>query len=94
MYAMESADLPKGTAITDVYISSSKELKPIHKPDFLGGVTTIETDLMIRKDQLKGMYNEVSKPTMKTYATQLIPYYTWSNRGQGEMTVFMPIIWD
>ena len=94
VYALESPDLPKGTAITDVYIASNKKLKPVHKPGFLGGVTTIETDLLIRKDQLTGMYNEVSKPTMETYPTQLIPYYTWSNRGQGEMTVFMPIIWD
>ena len=94
VYALETPDLPKGTAITDVYIGSNKELKPIHKPDFLGGVTTIETDLLIRKDKLTGMYNEVSKPTMETYPTQLIPYYTWSNRGQGEMTVFIPIIWD
>ena len=94
VYALETPDLPKGTAITDVYIASKKDLKPIHKPDFLGGVTTIETDLLIRKDKLTGMYNEVSKPNMETYHTQLIPYYTWSNRGQGEMTVFMPIIWD
>ena len=94
VYAVESPDLPKGTAITDVYISNSKDLKPVHKPNFLGGVTTIETDLLIRKDDLKGMYNEVSKPKLDTYTSQLIPYYTWSNRGQGEMTVFVPIIWD
>ncbi|MGB5667908.1 MAG: beta-L-arabinofuranosidase domain-containing protein [Maribacter sp.] len=94
VYALESPDLPKGTAITDVYIASKKELKPVHKPGFLGGVTTIETDLLIRKDKLKGMYNEVSKPIMETYHSQLIPYFTWSNRGQGEMTVFIPIIWD
>ncbi len=94
VYAIESPDLPKGTAITDVYISSSKELNPVHHPDFLGGVTTVESELLIRKDELKGMYNEVSRPKMETIKTQLIPYYTWSNRGQGEMTVFMPIIWD
>ena len=94
VYALESPDLPKGTHITDVYISSSKDLKSVHKPNELGGVTTIETELLIRKDEQKGMYNEVSKPKLETYSTQLIPYYTWSNRGQGEMTVFMPIIWD
>ncbi|TMM55757.1 glycoside hydrolase family 127 protein [Maribacter algarum] len=94
VYTLETADLPKNTAITDVYIASSKELKPVHKADLFGGVTTIETDFLIRKDKAKGMYNEVSKPEMETYQTQLIPYYTWSNRGQGEMTVFLPIIWE
>ncbi|MEX0288849.1 MAG: glycoside hydrolase family 127 protein [Flavobacteriaceae bacterium] len=94
VYALESPDLPEGTDITDVYISSSKALKAVHKPDILGGVTTIETELMVRTDTKDGMYNEVKKPVMKEYNTHLIPYYTWSNRGQGEMTVFMPIIWE
>ncbi len=94
VYTLETVDLPEGTDITDAYISSAKELKPVHKPELFGGVTTIETDLLIRKDKLKGMYNEVSKPKLETFSTQLIPYYAWSNRGQGEMTVFMPIIWD
>ena len=94
VYTLETADLPEGTNITDAYISSAKELKPVHKPELFGGVTTIETDLLIRKDKLSSMYNEVSKPKLETFSTQLIPYYTWSNRGHGEMTVFMPIIWD
>jgi len=94
VYTVETADLPEGTAITDAYISSANELKPVHKSELFGGVTTIETDLLIRKDKLKHMYNEVSKPKMEPFSTQLIPYYTWSNRGQGEMTVFMPIIWE
>lgn len=94
VYALESPDLPEGTNITDVYISSSNVLRAIHKTNVLGGVTTLETDLLIRKGALNGMYNEVSKPKFESYATQLIPYYTWSNRGQSEMTVFMPILWD
>ncbi len=94
VYCLESPDLPKETNITDVYISGSKELKPKFQPDLFGGVTTIETEVMIRKDTLTGMYNEVSKPILEPFKTNFIPYYAWSNRGQGEMTVFMPIIWD
>jgi len=94
VYTLETADLPEGSAITDAYISSANELKPVHKKELFGGVTTLETDLLIRKDKRNGMYNEVSKPKLEPFSTQLIPYYTWSNRGQGEMTVFMPIIWD
>ncbi|MRI00134.1 glycoside hydrolase family 127 protein [Kriegella sp. EG-1] len=94
VYTLESADLPENTSITNAYILSSEELKPVHKLDLFGGVTTIKTKLRIRKDQLNSMYNEVHKPKLETFTTQLIPYYTWSNRGQGEMTVFMPIIWD
>ena len=94
VYCMESADLPKGTKITDVYVSGSNDLKPEYHQDVLGGVTTIKTDIMIRKDKLDGMYNEVSKPKMDSYTTSLVPYFTWSNRGQGEMSVFLPVIWN
>ncbi|RKN80915.1 glycoside hydrolase family 127 protein [Ulvibacterium marinum] len=94
VYCLESPDLPKETTITDVYISGSKELEPKFQTDLFGGVTTIETEVMIRKDTLTDMYNEVSKPILEPFRTNFIPYYAWSNRGQGEMTVFMPIIWD
>ena len=40
------------------------------------------------------MYQAISKPTFKSHKTQLVPYYAWSNRGQAEMTVFMPVIWN
>lgn len=94
VYALESPDLPGEAGITDAYITGSNSLKAIHKPDFLGGVTVIETDLLIRKDSTKKMYNEVLRPKMEPFAAQLIPYYTWSNRGQSEMTVFIPVIWN
>ncbi|WP_424200334.1 hypothetical protein [Algibacter sp.] len=40
------------------------------------------------------MYQAVSKPIFKSHKTQLVPYFAWSNRGQAEMTVFMPVIWN
>ncbi|WP_446050721.1 hypothetical protein, partial [Zobellia laminariae] len=30
----------------------------------------------------------------QSFKTNFIPYYAWSNRGQGEMTVFLPVIWN
>ncbi len=67
---------------------------PKYKDIFLGGVTVIKTDVMLRKDPLEEMYNEVDKPKMEAYATTLVPYFTWSNRGKGEMSVFIPVIWN
>ncbi|MDO6604578.1 glycoside hydrolase family 127 protein [Arenibacter palladensis] len=93
VYCIESADLPSQTDITSVYLSSNKMLVPTNRPDFLGGVTTLEGEILIRKDKLEGMYREVSAPIFEKYKTNLIPYYAWSNRGQGEMTVFLPVIW-
>ncbi|MBC6998030.1 beta-L-arabinofuranosidase domain-containing protein [Cytophaga sp. FL35] len=94
VYCIESADLPEGTDITDVYIPSDIEFKPIYKPGFLGGVTTLDGNILLRNDKTKGMYSVVEQPNFKSHATNLIPYYAWSNRGQGEMSVFLPVIWN
>ena len=94
VYCIESADLPEKTDITNVYLSSDKKLSPTSRPDFLGGVTTLEGEILIRKDKLGEMYQEVSVPEFESFKTNFIPYYAWSNRGQGEMTVFLPVIWN
>ncbi len=94
VYCIESADLPEKTDITNVYLSSDKKLNPTSRPDFLGGVTTLEGEILIRKDKLGEMYQEVSAPEFQSFKTNFIPYYAWSNRGQGEMTVFLPVIWN
>ncbi|MDO6518432.1 glycoside hydrolase family 127 protein [Zobellia uliginosa] len=94
VYCIESADLPKHTDITNVYLSSENKLSPTFRPDFLGGVTTLEGEILIRKDKLGKMYQEVSAPDFQSFKTNFIPYYAWSNRGQGEMTVFLPVIWN
>ena len=94
VYCIETPDLPENTKILDVYFNGNAPLTAQYNPDFLGGVTTIESELLLRKDHTSGMYRTVEKPTLETYKTQLVPYFAWSNRGQAEMTVFMPVVWN
>ncbi len=94
VYCIETSDLPEGTEILDVYLPASSELKPEYRPDFLGGVTTISASVKLRKEGEKGMYHELKAPQWESYNTQLIPYFCWSNRGQNEMTVWIPYMWD
>ncbi|MBU3025321.1 glycoside hydrolase family 127 protein [Zobellia galactanivorans] len=94
VYCIESPDLPKDTDILDVYFNGNKKLEPTYRPDFLGGITTLDGEIFIRKDKGDGIYRPVQKPEWMPYKTQLVPYYAWSNRGQAEMTVFMPVIWN
>ncbi|WP_139957383.1 glycoside hydrolase family 127 protein [Flavicella sediminum] len=99
VYCVESADLPKGTKILDVYIKGNlKNLKPTYDANLLGGVSTISGDLLLRENtNTQEMYNTVQKPEWKSVKANLIPYYTWSNRNNGkeaEMTVFMPVVWE
>ncbi len=94
VYCIESPDLPEDMNIHDVYIASDAPLKPAYKADLLGGVTAIETEVLIRKTAFDGMYHRLQAPPLSTIKTKLIPYYAWSNRQLAEMTVFMPIVWN
>lgn len=95
VYCVETPDLPKGTKIVDLYLKSSTPLKAEYHADLLSGLTTIETELQIRKQtDVVSMYKEVQKPVFETIKTRLVPYYSWNNRGETEMTVFLPIIWE
>ena len=94
VYCIETPDLPKGTSILDVYLNGNTPLEVLHKPEFLGGVTTVNVELLLRKDKNGDMYQTVTKPNFEPFKTQLVPYFAWSNRGQAEMTVFIPVIWD
>lgn len=94
VYCMESPDLPEETDITDVYVPANNNLSSNYHPNLLGGLATIEGEVMLRKDEAKEMYQSIRQPSFEPYSTQFIPYFAWSNRGQSEMTVFMPIIWN
>ena len=93
VYCIESPDLPKGTNILDIYISGNEKLEVKHQPKLLGGISTINANLLLRKDKRAGMYNTIQRPEWKNHPTQLVPYFAWSNRGMAEMTVFMPVVW-
>lgn len=94
VYCVETPDLPKGTDILDVYFPERSELTAQYRPDFLGGMTTIRADVLLRDDKKDGMYRTLGRPQWNPARVQFIPYYAWSNRGESEMTVWLPIVWE
>ncbi|TKB43665.1 glycoside hydrolase family 127 protein [Thalassotalea mangrovi] len=93
VYCIESPDLPEGTEILDVYVEGDVELNTVHKPEFLGGISTIEAEVQLRPVPQNGMYRALEKPQWQSHKTQFVPYFAWSNRGTAEMSVFLPVIW-
>ncbi|MEQ8211560.1 MAG: glycoside hydrolase family 127 protein [Lacipirellulaceae bacterium] len=93
VYCIESPDLPADAKVLDVYLDRNAQLEAQHMPDLLDGVTIIKGEVRLRTDGAEGMYRVVQQPSWKSYETQFVPYYTWSNRGTAEMTVFMPVLW-
>ena len=93
VYCIESPDLPENTGILDVYLPVPSNLKTEYQPKLLGGLTTIRGNVALRKDKTEGMYRTLVKPEWETIQAQFVPYYSWCNRGQSEMTVWIPIVW-
>ncbi len=94
VYCLESKDLPKETKILQAYLPSTSNLKEEYKANFLGGITTISSDILIRKDSSNKMYRSVIKPEWEKTKTQFVPYFVWNNRGKSEMSVWLPILWN
>lgn len=67
-------------AIPDVAV-----FNPVYKPDLLNGVVVLQAEapvVSVSSDKL----------TVKTSTKQVtaIPYFTWANRGEGQMQIWMP----
>jgi DUF1680 family protein len=94
VYCLESPDLPAGVRVEDVAVSESDRLAPRYDSTLLGGVTVLEGRLFA--NQSARWNNELYRPLAaaaprKEIAARLIPYYAWSNRGQSEMSVWLPL---
>jgi DUF1680 family protein len=93
VYCLESPDLEKGVAVSDVLIPHDIDLKPRYDATLLGGVTVLEgkTEAVVERAWSGELYRELAPTTPRTVALRLIPYYAWGNRGPSEMTVWMPL---
>ncbi|NKB71197.1 MAG: glycoside hydrolase family 127 protein [Candidatus Latescibacteria bacterium] len=94
VYCIESPDLPENTDILDVYLPVQAKLTAKYQPDLLGGLSTISATVALRHDKKEGMYRTLDKPAWQSVESQFVPYYSWCNRGQSEMTVWLPVMWQ
>jgi len=82
MYSLEFAD--NNGHVLDRFINKDDQIKGNFNPDKLGGVYTLTGQAESVKKNKKG-----KKHIEKTKFTA-IPYYSWDNRGPGEMEVWIP----
>ena len=92
IYCLEEADLPKGVAIAEVRLPRDARFTSRHDPDLLGGITVIETTARACKvTSWNGdLYRDLDRTELTAVPISLIPYFAWHNRGDHEMTVWLP----
>ncbi len=92
VYCLESADLPQQN-VFNVLIPSSIKLQPVPMKIDNCNVMALTGDAMVLQNSnwKNTLYKEVNTKTTPV-KIKLIPYYAWANRGQTDMTVWMPLI--
>ena len=96
IYCLESHDIPTSPAtgnisIDDIAIPYNAVFTPVETVIDSSRMMSLETEAYLRNEaSWKGtLYRETSKDKKKI-KIRLVPYYSWGNRGKGEMTVWIP----
>jgi len=92
VYCLESVDLPKTVKVADVAVSPNTRWTGRFVKELLGGVTVLHGTghILAGGDWGNTLYRKGSSEKPETIDVRLIPYYAWANRGDSEMTVWMP----
>jgi hypothetical protein len=93
VYCMESLDLPPDLRLWDVTMPANIDLTARYDPHLLGGVVVLEGEALARSVQewKSQLYREFQATTAKRINVRFVPYFAWGNRGQCEMTVWLPL---
>jgi len=92
VYCLESADL-QNENVFNVMIPSSIKLQPVPMKVDIGNTVGLTGEARVLKNTnwKNTLYKEVNTTT-QPIKIKLIPYYAWANRGQTDMTVWMPLM--
>lgn len=97
VYCLESNDLPEGVSLTDVALTlRATEQPPVFQPATIAGAPVMTLSLpgerLVRPAWEAGqLYREASSPRSEPVTLTFVPYYAWGNRGDTEMTVWVPV---
>jgi DUF1680 family protein len=92
VYCLESPDLPAGVRVLDVYLPRDVKFSPRATTE-LGGVTVLEgKGLAAARSETAGeLYRPIAADPAREFHLVLVPYYAWDNRGDSEMSVWLPL---
>jgi uncharacterized protein len=96
VYCVESNDLPAGVKLTDVALALGRGPKAFtaqREKIESANVLTLTLPAFARerpKWDATQLYREASQPPQRDIGLKFVPYYAWGNRGDTEMTVWLP----
>ncbi|MGN6368948.1 MAG: glycoside hydrolase family 127 protein [Phycisphaerae bacterium] len=95
VYCLEGKDLPKDVKVEDVAVGLDGKHREFRaeREEIAGAmvVTLTGTGLEIPRNTTGALYREIGAATAREIPIKLIPYYAWDNRGDYDMTVWLPV---
>jgi DUF1680 family protein len=93
VYCLESTDLPPGVRVADVRLPRDARLSSRWDKQTLAGVTLVEGRALAapQGDWAGRLYRNLAPADAKEFELKLIPYFAWANRGNSEMSVWLPL---
>jgi DUF1680 family protein len=94
VYCLESIDLPPEVRVMDVLIPRLAAFALNHTSDLLPGMVTLNTRAMrVATGQWQDdLYRDANPDAPREIDVRLIPYFAWDNRGESEMSVWLPVM--
>jgi DUF1680 family protein len=96
VYCLEAADLPNGVRLADVVLGLDEKNRQftINREKIVNAnlATLTVPAFQLQRPEWKPdqLYREVGPATLKAIDVKFIPYFAWDNRGQGDMSVWIP----
>ena len=97
VYCLESNDLPDGVHLTDVALALGDAPRRFtERRENIDGASFVALTLpgfaMGRGAWKPGqLYREAAASAPREFPLKLVPYYAWGNRGDTEMSVWLPV---
>ncbi|QES88596.1 aceric acid hydrolase [Rhizosphaericola mali] len=94
VYCLETKDLPDSVSVFDVTLDASQVWKPITTNIKGYSFTSLQGNFLLQKKQSwnNSLYRPIShdNSSYKKIQAKLIPYFAWANRGDSDMSVWLP----
>ncbi|MBI5766628.1 MAG: glycoside hydrolase family 127 protein [Verrucomicrobia bacterium] len=97
VYCLESNDLPAGVQLKDVVLAldqTAGALKPQRQQIGSASVVALRAPVLARTATpwtKAELYREVGRAPLREVPVAFVPYYAWGNRGDTEMSVWLPV---
>ncbi|SDY77286.1 glycoside hydrolase family 127 protein [Herbiconiux ginsengi] len=93
VYCVETADLPTGVGVERVALRRNADLRPVETEIAGQRMLALDTELALLPETGEALYDDLGAGELGTVPARLVPYFAWGNRGAGEMSVWLPVVW-